>query len=525
MEKIENRTTGEQKRTGEAAAIEAPAKAGVREWLGLGVLALPTLLMSMDISVLYLALPHLAADLAPSSTQMLWMVDIYGFTLAGFLIIMGKLADRIGRRKLLMIGAVTFGVASVLVAYSNSAEMLIATRALLGIAGATLMPSTLSLLRNMFLDPQQRSSAIGVWMMCLVAGSVLGPVVGGLMLEWFWWGSVFLLGVPVMLLLLITAPSLLPEYRGPTSERLDMFSAIMSLAAILCVVYGIKSMAKEGLDVVSILIIAAGLLIGWGFVYRQNYVKEPLVDIRLFRLPVFSGALCMMLLGLLTISGLNFYIAQYLQLVQHLSPFMAGLWLIPSAVGIIIGSVAAPWFVRRFPPAYVIGVGLLIACIGLVAITQLEAASALSVLIVGSVVFSIGVAPLTVLGTDLIIGAAPPEKAGSASAISETSAELGAALGITIMGSIATAVYDRQISSSLPEELPVSAAQAVKDSLPSAVEASAALPAELAAEVVGLAREAFTAGLNTIAATSAVLALLVAGLTVFLLRNVSARTE
>lgn len=525
MDHIDQRAGSDPATQGEALVVDVPIKAGTREWIGLAVLALPILLMSMDISVLYLVLPHLAAELAPSSTQMLWMVDIYGFTLAGFLIMMGKLADRIGRRRLLMIGAAVFGLSSVLVAFSSSAEMLIATRALLGIAGATLMPSTLSLLRNMFHDPRQRSSAIGVWMMCLVAGSVLGPVIGGLMLEWFWWGSVFLLGVPIMLLLLVTAPFLLPEYRDPDAGRLDWFSALMSLTAILFIVYGIKSFAKEGVQLLPSLSIAAGLLVGWAFVSRQNRVSDPLVDMRLFRMPMFSGALSMQLLGLLTISGLNLYLAQYLQLVKQLSPFMVGLLLIPIALGIIVGSVAAPRLANYFQPAFVIAAGLLISSTGLIMIAQVDAATPLSFLLAGSAAFSLGIAPLTVLGTDLIIGAAPPERAGSASAISETSAELGAALGIAVMGSIATVVYDRHISSSLSEELPAETAQAVKESLPTAVEASANLPAELATETVALAREAFTSGLNAIATTSAVLALVVAGLTVLMLRSVPARTE
>ncbi|WP_152658230.1 MFS transporter [Oceanobacillus sp. CFH 90083] len=501
-------------------SVKIPSKAGMKQWIGLAVLALPTLIMTMDISVLFLALPHLAADLAPSSTQMLWIVDIYGFVLAGFLVIMGKLADRIGRRKLLMIGATLFGIASILVAYSNSAEMLIVSRALLGIAGATLMPSTLSLIRHMFQDAKQRSSAISVWMMCFVVGSVIGPIVGGLMLEWFWWGSVFLLGVPFMLLLLVTGPVLLPEYKDLKSEKLDLISAVMSLLAILAIVYGIKNIAEQGFQVSLVLIIAAGLLIGWAFVHRQNRMDDPLIDMRLFRTPAFSGALCILLLGLLTISGLNLYIAQYLQLVQALSPLIAGLWLVPFAAGVIIGSIAAPLIARRISPAYVIGISLVIASAGLLFLTQVEPTSGLTILIVGSVIFAIGISPLTVLGTDLIVGSAPPEKAGSASAISETSAELGAALGIAIMGSIATAVYQRQVSGSLPADVSSSAAEATEESLVGALEVTDSVPADTANKLLTLAQEAFTNGINTIAAVSAVLVILLAIFSVIMLRHV-----
>src|SRR6188474_2903990 len=190
-------------------------RAGRREWLGLAVIALPCVLYSMDLTVLELAVPRLSADLKPTAAQLLWILDIYGFLVAGSLITMGTLGDRIGRRRLLMIGAAAFGVASVIAAFSTSAEMLIATRALLGLAGATLAPSTLSLIRNMFLDQQQRTVAIGIWISSYSVGAAIGPLVGGILLEHFWWGSVFLIGVPVMVLLLVVGPMLLPEFRDP----------------------------------------------------------------------------------------------------------------------------------------------------------------------------------------------------------------------------------------------------------------------------------------------------------------------
>ncbi|MFO7496336.1 MAG: MFS transporter, partial [Desulfobacterales bacterium] len=186
----------------------SPAKAGRREWIGLAVLMLPTLLIAMDLTVLHLAVPSLSTDLQPSSTQLLWIVDIYGFMIAGSLITMGTLGDRIGRRKLLLIGAAAFGLASTVAAFSPTADLLIAARALLGVAGATLMPSTMSLIRNMFLDSRQRTAAIGIWVSGFSVGSAIGPLVGGILLENYWWGSVFLLGVPVMIVLLIAGPLL-----------------------------------------------------------------------------------------------------------------------------------------------------------------------------------------------------------------------------------------------------------------------------------------------------------------------------
>ena len=221
-------------------------RAGRREWIGLAVIALPCLLYSMDLTVLYLAVPSLTAELEPSSTELLWITDIYGFFLAGFLITMGTLGDRVGRRRLLLIGAAAFGVASVLAAFSTSVEMLIVSRALLGVAAATLAPSTLSLIRNMFLDPGQRTFAIGVWATSFSVGAALGPLLGGVLLEFFWWGSVFLLAVPVMCLLLVIGPRLLPEYRDPGAGRLDLVSAGLSVVAVLAVVYGLKGLAEDG---------------------------------------------------------------------------------------------------------------------------------------------------------------------------------------------------------------------------------------------------------------------------------------
>ena len=270
--------------------IAAP-KAGRREWIGLGVIALPCLLYSMDLTVLNLAVPHLSADLKPSASQLLWIVDIYGFMIAGALITMGTLGDRIGRRKLLMIGAVAFGAASVLAAFSTTAEMLIAARALLGLSAATLAPSTLSLIRNMFLDPKERTFAIGIWISSFSAGGAIGPLVGGVLLTFFWWGSVFLIAVPLMVLLLVLAPLLLPEFRDPAAGRLDLASAALSLVSVLAAIYGLKHAAEAGFDAVTVSSIAGGLVVGAIFVWRQRRLADPLIDLSLFRSPAFSASL------------------------------------------------------------------------------------------------------------------------------------------------------------------------------------------------------------------------------------------
>jgi MFS transporter, DHA2 family, multidrug resistance protein len=332
--------------------VETP-KAGRREWIGLGALALACVLYSMDLTVLHLAVPELSADLQPSSSQLLWIVDIYGFMLAGSLITMGTLGDRIGRRRLLLIGAAAFGAASLFAAFSTSAEMLIVARALLGVAGATLAPSTLSLIRSMFDDPRQRTVAIGVWITSFSAGAVIGPPLGGVLLEFFWWGSVFLLAVPVMGLLLVLGPLLLPEYRDPDAGRLDLVSAALSLVAVLAVIYGLKQVAQDGMGWPPAVSVLGGLAVGAVFVRRQQRLADPLIDLRLFRLPAFSASLATYMLATFVAFGAFLFIFQYLQLVLGLSPLRAALWTVPSFTAFIVGAMLTPVIVRRVRPAYV----------------------------------------------------------------------------------------------------------------------------------------------------------------------------
>jgi DHA2 family multidrug resistance protein-like MFS transporter len=505
--------------------MDSPPRAGRREWVGLGVLALACLLYVMDLTVLHLAVPAISADLQPSSAQLLWIIDIYGFFVAGSLITMGTLGDRIGRRKLLLIGAAAFGAVSVLAAFSTSAEMLIVSRALLGIAGATLAPSTLSLIFHMFQDPKQRSVAIGFWIGSFSAGSAIGPVLGGAMLELFWWGSVFLLALPVMALLLILGPRVLPEYRDPEAGRLDLVSAGMSVAAVLAVIYGLKDIAQDGLGSIPVLSILAGLVVGVGFVRRQRTLADPVIDVGLFRITSFNAALATNFLAIFVAVGYFLFVAQYLQLVVGLSPLEAGLWSLPSAFGFIIGSQLAPRVLHRVRPALVIGGGLLLSAIGLALLTQVGVSGGLPALVAGSVVISLGLAPVFGLTTELIVGSAPPERAGAASGISETGAELGGALGIAIMGSIGVAIYRADLADRLPADVPAGAAAVARDTLGSAVAVAAELPAQLGAAVLEGAREAFVQGMQLSSAIAAVVAVGLAILALRILRDAPAPSE
>ena len=494
--------------------------AGRREWIGLAVLTLACLLYVMDLTVLHLAVPKISEDLQPSSSELLWIIDIYGFMVAGFLITMGTLGDRIGRRKLLLVGAAAFGVLSLLAAFSNSPEMLIVSRALLGVAGATLAPSTLSLIFNMFKDQRQRSVAIAVWISAFSAGSAIGPVIGGIMLENFWWGSVFLLAVPVMAVLLVLGPMVLPEYKDPDAGRLDLLSAGLSLVAVLAVIFGLKQTAQDGFGLGPGVAIVVGLVVGALFVRRQLTLADPVVDLRLFRIPAFSAALAVNFLAIFVAVGYFLFVAQYLQLVLGLSPLEAGLWSVPSAVAFVIGSNAAPRIVRQVRAAYVMGAGLGLAAVGLAVLTQVAGPDGLAVVVLGSVIISLGLAPVFSLTTELIVGSAPPERAGAASGISETGSELGGALGLSILGSIGVAVYRGGVAEGLPDGVPPVAAAAARDTLGGAVAVAQELPGELGTAVIGVARDAFVQGMQVASTISAALAIGVAILAVVMLRNV-----
>ncbi|MGQ0776096.1 MAG: MFS transporter [Pseudonocardiales bacterium] len=492
-------------------------RAGHREWIGLGMLALPAVLVSMDLTVLHLAVPQLSADLRPSSSQLLWIVDIYGFMIAGFLITMGTLGDRIGRRRLLLIGAAAFGIASVLAAFSTSAEMLIAARALLGVAGATLAPSTLALIRNMFHDPQQRTVAISIWFMSFLGGAAVGPLIGGALLEFFWWGSAFLIGVPVMVLLLAVGPVLLPEYRDRQAGRLDLPSAAMALTAVLGVIYGLKQVAENGLAVLPVLAIVAGLVVGVVFVRRQRKLATPLIDLGLFGERTFSISLCALTLSALALGGVGYLTAQYFQLVVGLSPLEAGLWMLPPLGAGIVTMTLAPMIVRRFREGFVIAAGMVLAAVGFAVVSQITGASGLAVVVIGLVLVFAGLMPVLALGVDIVVGAAPPQRSGAASAISETTQEFGIALGIAVLGSVAAAVYRSQMANAIPAVgVPPHAAEAARDTLGGATGAAEQLPAGL----LVTAGQAFTDGLQVAAAVSAVALAGVAFAAAVLLRRV-----
>jgi DHA2 family multidrug resistance protein-like MFS transporter len=497
-------------------------RAGRREWIALAVLALPCLLYSMDLTVLHLAIPALSRDLAPSASQLLWIIDIYGFMVGGSLVTMGTLGDRIGRRRLLFIGAVAFGAASVLAAFSTSAEMLIVTRALLGIAGATLAPSTMSLVRNLFRDPAQFMAAIGVIVSSYSAGAAIGPLVGGLLLEYFWWGSVFLVAVPVMVVLLIVGPSLLPEYRDPNAGRLDPVSAGMSLVAVLAVIYGLKQIAQHGPETGAVVAIVVGVGIGAAFVQRQRTLAEPLMDLRLFANRTFTASLATITFTIFVASATFIFVPQYLQLVRGLSPLDAGLWMLGWPIGFIVGANVTPALARRMRPSVLMAGGLVLSALGNLAIAQIDAGSSLLILAVQLFLVAVGLSPVFSLANGVIMSSVPPERAGAASGISSTAGELGIALGIALPGSIGTAVYRANVASSLPAGVPTAAAEAPGETLGGAAAAAAHLPDQLGAALLDVAQAAFVQGLHVSVGIGAIVVAVLAAFVALSLREVPA---
>ncbi|MFB7718594.1 MFS transporter [Nocardia sp. NPDC056100] len=417
---------------------QSPQRAGRREWTALAVLVLPLLLVSMDVSVLYFAVPFIAGDLNPSATQQLWIFDSYGFVLAGLLLTMGAIGDRLGRRRLLLIGATGFSLASFAAAYAPNAEALILARGILGVAGATLMPSTLALIRNIFVHDGDRTRAMAVWAGVMSSGVAIGPILSGALLQYFWWGSVFLINIPAMVLLVGLAPVLLPEFRGAVSNRFDGVSALLSLAAVLPAVYGLKEWAANGFTLVRLVCLLAGIGFGVLFVRRQRTVPDTVLDASLFAQRTFTVSVAAQLLAMFALVGNAVFVTQYLQSVLGMSPFIAALWSLAPALLVGGAAPAAATLAPKLGSAAVVCTGFAIAAAGFGVLATIGVHGLVTALI-GSGLLGAGLVIVMTLVTDLAIGAVSAERAGAAAAVLETGGELGGALGIAILGSIGAA--------------------------------------------------------------------------------------
>ncbi|WP_423920121.1 MFS transporter [Frigoribacterium sp. 2-23] len=497
-----------------------PARAGRREWAALVVLMLPVLLVSVDNTVLSFALPEISTALRPSAASQLWIVDSYSLVLAGLLVAMGAMGDRFGRRKLLLIGATGFALVSVAAAFAPSAEVLIACRAVLGFFGAMIMPATLSLLRSTFLDRAQRRLAIAIWASAFAGGSALGPIVGGVLLEHFAWGSVFLIAAPVLAPLLIAAPLLLRESRDPDPGPADPLSVLLSLATMAPIVAAIKFVATDGFSVLPVVLVVVGGTSGWLFVRRQLRRERPLLDVRLFTNAVFAGSVLINLLAVVSLVGFLFFTTQHLQLVVGLSPFDAALTLVPGlAVMVVAGLVVVP-IVRHVRPRVIVAVGLAAAGLGYASIGVVGTHASVAVFVVAFALVGLGVGAAETISNDLIIAAVPPARAGAASAVSETAYEVGAVLGTAVLGSMLTATY--RASLVVPDGVSPESADAARETLGGAVSEAASLPSPLGADLFAAAAAAFDQGLVVTAAAGTVLMVAAIVISLVCLRRASA---
>lgn len=498
-----------------AAPVESPSSAddaegdrrvGTAQRQGtLAICCLAALLLAIDGTVLSLAIPALTLRLNPSANQILWIADVYGFVLGGLLIPMGNLGDRIGRKRLLLFGVTAFGLASAATAFAPTPELLIAARAVLGVAGATVMPSTLSILRNVYTDPVRRSSAIGLWSGTSIAGFALGPIVGGVLLEHFWWGSVFLVNVPVCAGVVVAGLLVLPESRNPRPGRIDLPSVALAIVGIVSLSYAVKESVRVGV-LQSKVLLAIGLGVGalcW-FVRRQPRLTEPLIDLGLFRRREYAVSVGASAVTLFLTAALGIVFAQYFQLVLGWSQLRSGLAGLPGALCAVVGGALAARATVACGPMRVIALGLGGMALGCALYLPVGIAPNYWLVLAPMVVFGVG-AGLTVAATnDTLVAAFPPDRAGAAAAISETAFEVGGALGIALIGSVLNAVYRTSIT--LPTDLPADQVSRVRESLGTAITDVAARPEQAAGAVVDAARAAFVDGVHVAALVCAVLA-------------------
>ena len=472
--------------------VEEQRKAGPRQWASLVVLMLPVLLVSVNNTALSFALPAISQGLHPTASQLLWIVDVYPLILAALLIPMGSLGDRMGRRKMLMIGSTGFGLVSLFAAFAPTAEWLLAARVGIAVFGSMLLPATLSLLRSVFRDDRQRTLAIAIWTAGFSAGAALGPIAGGFLLNHFWWGSVFLLAVPVLLAFLIAAPLILPESKDPNPGPVDPLSIVLAVLTMAPVVYGIKSLATGGSVLHGVLFIAVGALCGLLFARQQVAKDYPMLDLRFFRSPRFSGGLAINVTANVALFGFLFFFTQYLQLVNGTDPMTSGLLMVPGLVLSILAGLGAERIARLVGIRTAVVLGLLLVAAGFFVVALTDQMSSSAPVLVAFTVMSAGTGLATTLSTDLVVSSVPEAKAGAASAVSETGYEVGAVLGTAVLGGLTTAFYQAHLE--LPAAVSADSAQIAHETLGGALDVAAESPA--GSVIADAAVAAFSSGMQ-----------------------------
>ena len=487
----------------------APSISFARRWSSAVLLSASLLVITLDMTILNIALPDLAADLRPSATQQLWIIDVYSLVLAGLLVSAGSLGDRFGRKRMLLLGYLVFGVASALVMVAHSPGQVIALRALLGVGGAMIMPTTLTMLRVVFTDPAERATALGLWAAVSGVGAAIGPIVGGVLLENFSWRAAFLVNVPLMAIVAVIGLFLLPESRVAAASRWDRLGALMSIVGMVALIWAIKRFAKDQnlLSGPALVALAIALAVLAAFVWRSLHRPDPLLDVRLFRRRQFSAGILAALGVTFALAAALLLLAQWMQLVELYPPIETGVRLLPIAVAAVVSSLAAPWLAKVLNARIVLAAGLAAAALGLVLIALPEHLDYVSML-APLILVGLGMGAMTVASA-MIMSGTPEEKAGNAAALEETSYDLGNVLGVAILGSVAAMLYAADADFGTIPGVDTGTADAAGESL------GAAMAVAQEAQLPALARHAaaaFTDSLQTTGLVGGVILLTVAAI-------------
>jgi EmrB/QacA subfamily drug resistance transporter len=469
-----------------------------RRWLVLGVMCLTLLLIVMDNTIVNVALPTLQRDLDASTSQLQWVVDAYILVFAGLLLAMGALGDRFGRRGALAIGLSIMGVASIGSSMANSADQLIATRAVMGVGGALIMPATLSIIINVFTDRRERAQAIAIWTATAGAAVAIGPVTGGWLLEHFWWGSVFLVNVPVVVIALVLGQLFVPTSRDPSAPPLDVVGALLSIAGLTALVWAIIE-GPNGwthTSVVGGFVVAAVLLVAFGLWERR--IRYPMLDMSLFRNPRFSAASGSIMLTFFAMFGTLFLLTQFLQDVMGYTALQTGIRLLPMAAIQMVIAPASARIVERVGSKIVVAVGLVTAAIGLILASRLTPDATYGQVVISLLILAAGLALVMPTATESIMGSLPPAKAGVGSAVNDTTRELGGALGVAVLGSVMSSTYRPKVTDAISGfPVPHEAATAITDQIGAAMSVAGRIGGEPGRLLADTASRAFTAGMGT----------------------------
>ncbi|MFJ8309205.1 MULTISPECIES: MFS transporter [unclassified Streptomyces] len=497
-----------------AGARTRAAAGGANRWVVLLVLCVSLLFVALDATVLHVAIPSVTEDLRPGSVELLWIVDAYPLVCAALLILFGTLGDRVGRRRVLLLGYGIFGAASAVAALAESAPVLIAARALLGIGGAMIMPATLSIVRVVFPDRRERATAIGIWTAVAAIGAATGPVLGGFLVQHFWWGSVFLVNIPLMALILPLGRWILPESKGSSDGPWDVLGALMAAGGILAVVLGVKRLGSGSgiLDDRTLAALCVGTALLVLFVRRQRRRTHPLIDMRMFSRPAFATSVGCIIVAMLALVGLELIAVQYLQLVLGLSPLSTGLRMLPLTFAAMAAGATGSYTLRRLGPRRMVSTGFVLTAVAVLLLALMGQTDWPALMFVSFVLLGFGFQTTLFAAYESMLSEAPAERAGGAAAIGETSYQLGAGMGIALLGSVMNAAYAPGLAS--VGGVPVKASAAAANSLGEAYDVAGRLGGPAGEALRGAARNAFVHGLHVTLFVSAALLLLgaVAGL-------------